>query len=245
MNAQSTTNDAIMSLYHVRQALGYLGLALPVILIFGGVLMQGQICSGTLAEPNTICPSISDTFHSPLREIFVGTMCAIGVFLFAYKGYEKQQGEFLSDAMLARIAGASAILVALFPVGGGQDVALSLTQSILGKTLTQYVHFASALTFFACLAVFCLVKFPNTNTVSRRWIYRLCGKLIVVGLIGIVASFLVKQFGSPAAEIWVISWDTVFWAEAIGVWAFAFSWLVKGKADVSIGHQIRKMLKRG
>ncbi len=32
----------------------------------------------------------------------------------------------------------------------------------------------------------------------------------------------------------VLNYNLVFWFESIGVWAFAVSWLVKGKADLML-----------
>ena len=44
--------------------------------------------------------------------VFVGSLCAIGVLLFTYKGYESL------DALLSRLAGGGAIGTALIPTRG-------------------------------------------------------------------------------------------------------------------------------
>lgn len=53
---------------------------------------------------------MSAYYHSPMRDIFVGAICAVGVFLYLYKGYSNKENIALNTA------GISAILVALFPM---------------------------------------------------------------------------------------------------------------------------------
>ena len=34
--------------------------------------------------------SISSYYHSVMRDIFVGSLCAVGTFLISYRGYDKR-----------------------------------------------------------------------------------------------------------------------------------------------------------
>ena len=77
-NQPPDKSDLVLSYLAVRQCLGLLGLSLPVSLylyarVFGGAMQ----------------PSISEFYYTSMGDWLVGTLCAIGVFLFAYKGYAR------------------------------------------------------------------------------------------------------------------------------------------------------------
>jgi hypothetical protein len=52
---------------------------------------------------------MSGYYYTGMHNIFVGALCALGVFLVAYNGYDDL------DRWITNIAGAAAIIVALFP----------------------------------------------------------------------------------------------------------------------------------
>lgn len=226
-------DELVLSYHRVRNALGFLGLFLPVILIIGGLMTKGEIE-----------PSLSDFFHTTLRDIFVGTLFAIGIFLISYKGYKPDDGEWFSDDLIATVAGISAFGVALFPNESPTQLITTVTQEALGLSLSPLFHYASALTFFFCLGAFCFVKFPKTAKPFRRKIYLACGWVIVVATIVIAGASYFKIYGNGDARAIVIEYYVVFWAEAAGVWAFAISWLTKGKADMAMIETARKLAKK-
>ena len=78
--------DMVMSYHRVRTALGILGMALPLVLIVGGLL-----------DYRRIEPSISDFYHTTYREILVGTLCASGVCLICYRVYGRRTGDVIDD----------------------------------------------------------------------------------------------------------------------------------------------------
>lgn len=215
--------DMVLSYHRVRTALGILGMGLPLALIIGG-----------LTDYRRIEPSISDFYHTTYRDIFVGTLCAIGVFLICYRGYGRRQGDVIDDDWLGTVAGISAFGVALFPNESPTAQIATMTQSLVGIGTSPIFHYASAIVFFSCLAVFCLVKFARTAKPHRRRIYLACGWIIVVSLVGIAAASAVKIMGNGPAQEFVVAYRLVFWFEAIGIWAFGLSWLVKGKADIAL-----------
>lgn len=231
--AEQTKDELVLSYHRVRQALGFLGLSLPVTLLLGALISDGGMA-----------PSISDFYHTTQRDIFVGTLCAIGIFLFSYRGYRPVQGEKISDDILATLAGISAFGVAFFPNEGGGYEVISLTQALVGPVTASVIHYASALVFFFCLGLFCYIKFPKTaRPVRRRW-YIWCGHIILISSLMILAGSVIRDFGSEAMKAMVLKSNMIFWAEAAGVWAFALSWLIKGKADMSLlsaGQKIRVM----
>jgi len=214
-------HDLVLSYHRVRRALGILGVLLPLILIIGGLLSNARLE-----------PSISDFYHTKLRDIFVGCLFAIGIFLVSYKGYQRKQGEWISDDLVATIAGIAAFGVALFP--NESDAVETVLQQALGLKISPLFHYSSATVFFVCLAVFCYVKFPKTAKPVRRRIYIWCGHIIAVSTVLITVFSYIKLKGSPDMQRLVVDWKIIFWIEAIGIWAFAFSWLTKGKADLAL-----------
>ncbi|MFY0682025.1 MAG: hypothetical protein JXR13_15750 [Thalassovita sp.] len=220
--SEVTRDELVLSYVRVRRALGYLGLLFPFLLILGGYLSESDVL-----------PSVSDYYHSTMRDIFVGSLFAIGVFLISYKGHPLKDGEKLSDDIVATIAGLSAFGVAIFPNEGGTGHPESMSQMILGLKIAAVGHYISAIIFLGSLAYFCLVKFAKTALPHRRRIYRACGWFILLGgTLATVASYY-KVYGTPAQSAFVVENRLVLWVEALGIWAFGISWLTKGKAEFS------------
>lgn len=215
--------EVIRSYYRVRQALGYLGLFFPLALIVSGVATQAGIE-----------PSVSDFFHTLSRDIFVGVMCTIGVFLFTYQGYDRQPGESFTDNWLSTIAGVAAFGVALFPNESPTGTAATVSQLAVGVKISPMIHYASCTVFFYCLGHFCFFKFAKTTNPRRRKVYVYCGWVILFSGIMIGVLSVLKHSPNEIISTAVIRHNLVFWVEAIGVWAFALSWLAKGKADISL-----------
>jgi len=228
---EHTRDELVLSYVRVRQALGILGIAFPILLVLGGLMADSMIA-----------PSVSDYYHTTMRDIFVGSLFAIGVFLISYKGYRRQNGERFSDDLVATVAGIAAFGVAIFPNESViPDRAATLSQALIGFKFAAFAHYASAMIFLGSLAYFCLVKFARTAKPHRRRIYLTCGWFIVLGgILATVASFL-KVAGPPEARAFVIENRIVFWVEAMGIWAFGISWLTKGKAEFSA---VRSLLRK-
>ncbi|MWB76748.1 hypothetical protein GLS40_01780 [Pseudooceanicola sp. 216_PA32_1] len=216
-----TRDEMILSYYRVRQALGFLGVLFPFLLMVPGLISDARIM-----------PSLSDYYHSMQRDIFVGSLVAIGMFLVSYKGHVRAEGERLSDDFVATLAGAAAILIALCPSEPPEPAVVTFSQFALGLKAAVIGHYISAQVFLYALAYMCLFKFARTAKPVRRRIYRGCGFLIVA--MGVVASIAAyhKALGSESARAFVLDNSVVFWCEAVGVWAFGVSWLVKGRAEM-------------
>lgn len=189
----------------LRRAIGLIGVALPVVLIVGKILLDG---GGPL-------DSISDYYYSGMRNVLVGSMVATGVFLLSYRGYG------LLDDITGDVGGIGAIVVAFFPTTPffGDP---SRTARLIGR-----VHLAGAALFFAALVVFCLFLFtrstgPRTRRkVNRNAVYIASGFTMVVALVlvGLVETVFHVGVGPPH---WVL------WLESAAVEAFGVAWLVKG-----------------
>lgn len=207
----SQTSDSqqslLISYLLLRKLIGALGIALPFVVAIGALIIS----------QTTILPSISDYYHTVMRDLFVGILFAIAIFMLSYRGYERV------DDRAGDIACVSAIGIAVFPVA---PAGANAAQEALGN-----LHFASALVFFLTLSYFSLVLFtksdpslpPTPRKLQRNRIYQICGWTILACLAAIA---LVWNFASmPIKQL-----QPVFWLESLAVIAFGVSWLTKGEA---------------
>ncbi|MEL7213582.1 MAG: DUF998 domain-containing protein [Pseudomonadota bacterium] len=213
----------VLSFLTVRRALGVLGLALPILLAVYGLTVNGRIED-----------SVSAFYYTDLGDVFVGILCAIGVFLFSYKGYAPEPGEKITDRRVSQVAGVAAIVTALFPTTG-VDLPTCEPACLVTGLPASALHFAGAGVFFVAIAVFCLVLFTRTggqpiDAEKRRSnrIYRLCGWIILAMIALLAAIFLGVEEGSALAER-LDALNAVFWLEAVAILAFGVAWLAKGK----------------
>ncbi|MFZ1469476.1 MAG: hypothetical protein WAT09_10935 [Paracoccaceae bacterium] len=218
-------DDVVRSYYRIRQTLGWLGLILPVLLIGGGFLSKGAVE-----------PSISDYYHTLMRDAFVGTMTAIGLFLITYPGHSPEQGRHRRDDVITTVAGIAAFGLAYFPneVRTNANLLGSVTQQLLGHKAAAAAHYTCSILFLTALAAICLGKFARRATPARRRIYRACGWVIVAMTALVIAASWVRIMGPRSPQVVVSDWRLVLWSEAIAIWAFAIAWLVKGQAETAL-----------
>ena len=156
--------------------------------------------------------SISAYYHTPLRNIFVGSLCAVGGFLYFYKGVSTRENIALN------IAGIFAVLVAMLPTPAPPDATC--------ETFTApYWHGVCALLFFAAIAYVCIFRAGDTlNAIPYqrkqrlyRLIYYILGALM---LILPVSAALLLHFLDKTGSI-------VFFVELAGIWVFGIYWITK------------------
>jgi len=200
----------VKSYVFMRFAIGVLGLALPVILVFlEPILFDGQ------PFPRG---SLSAYYYSGMREIFTGMLCAIGVFLVIYKITERTR-----EARVSTYAGLAVIVVALFPTGKpGAKVEPTPLQNLLGEGTVETIHFVFASIFISFLAV--ISYFFAKHRSERRLLHWLCTGAIGVAL---ALAAYAGYTGDPDKGI--------LYAEWIAVWAFAVSWLATVELDLIFG----------
>ncbi|MFE9688245.1 DUF998 domain-containing protein [Micromonospora sp. NPDC005806] len=200
--------DAV-TVRRLRLGIGAVGIALPVVLVVGHLIAAGRL---------TLLDSLSGYYHTEMRDIFVGSLCAVGVFLIAYR-YRRP------DDVLGSIAGVLAIAVALFPTTVGAPAG---TTSHSDRSV-GVVHQGAAAGLFLLLAVFCLVLFTRPDRVgvppspSAVRIYRVCGGLILVAIALALAS---TQLSADVRH----TLKPVLWCETVAVFAFGAAWVAKSDA---------------
>lgn len=165
--------------------------------------------------------SISGYYYTGTRDVFVGTLCAIGVFLLSYRGYER------SDDIAGDLACVFAIGVALFPTAPGDP-------GTDGTNVVGYVHLVFAALFFLTLTYFSLVLFtktdptkrPTRRKLQRNVVYKTCGYTMVLCL----ALILVFHLLPKGTALALAGLHPLFWLEALAIVAFGISWITKGEA---------------
>jgi hypothetical protein len=220
MAQQSGPQNSILviSYLDLRMAIGIIGLALPFVLPLGQILLHALGIQSSLHSP-VIENSVSSYYYTDMRNIFVGSMCAIGVFLMSYQGYDRR------DARAGRFAFVCAIGVALFPTS-------PLPVATPDQKLIGGIHLTFAALLFLTLAYFSLKLFiktdpnktPSRQKLKRNRVYRISGYVILACIALIVVAAV------PPIKAMVEQLKPRFWLEAIAIVAFGVSWLTKGEA---------------
>lgn len=196
-----------LSYMTLRRIIGLTAIGLPLVLVFGKWLVDGP----------GVARSISAYYYTGMRDVMVGSLCAIALFLYAYRGYDRR------DDWTGNVAGALALVVALVPTTPPGPV--SGLQSVLGG-----VHSLSAGGFFLALAYFSYCLFTKGDTQStpqkvwRNRVYRVCGVIIVLCAAGLGLVHLLPDDSLVHQQL-----RATFWLEALGIWAFGWSWFTKGE----------------
>lgn len=200
----------VISYLTLRKAIGLLGFFLPLILWMGVWMFDHS----TVARP-----SISDYYYTHMRNSFVGILCAVSLFLYAYNGYDAV------DRITGYIGSILALGVAFFPTTPGHPDAYDI---LIGR-----FHLGFAGLFFCTLIFFSLFLFtrthPNQQMTERKkmrnTVYYISGFI----MLGCVLAIALYELFGPASQSNTESGSFVFWCESIALMSFGVSWLVKGE----------------
>lgn len=197
----------------LRNGIGVLGFALPIVMIVGGGLDHVQASLSAYYHYSAERPGQYGA--GTMRDLFVGMLCAIGAFLFFYRGHSLQEDIALN------IAGIAAVLVALFPMDWPAGAAVAMTTA-------SKVHSLSATIFFIAIAYVCVFHARDT-----LWMMNEAGRQRTFGRIYVAMGLLMLATPATVALIGVMSGpaETSFKTlivESAGVFVFAAFWLVKG-----------------
>jgi hypothetical protein len=212
----SDTSRYVRSYLWMRVFVGALGVALPFLLVGIDGLWFDRDAS--------LRDSLSAYYYSGVGDLFVGALCAIGVFLLTYKVAERNL-----DNTLSLVAGIAAACVALFPTEReDKDVRLTPLQDELGEGFVGGIHFFAAGVFIVSLAVISFyfgkregARDPVEGKRSPKFwqtFHWACAAVIGLALVWIVVT-------------WRTGWgpnESLLYGEAVSVLAFGVSWLWKG-----------------
>jgi hypothetical protein len=152
-----------------------------------------------------------------MRNLLVGSLCAIGLFNFCCRGYD------LKDELAGIFSAVCAFGVAFFPTS---PEGASPHQKLIGG-----LHFTFAALLFLTLAYFCLCLFTMTardrvltpQKKLRNLLYQICGCAILASIAAIFAFWLMDRTYLIGAL------GAMFFFETTALVAFGIAWLVKGE----------------
>jgi hypothetical protein len=228
--------DMVFNPKTLRLLVGLIAFWLPWVVIF----FASQVTS-----------SISASYHTNVRDLFVGALFVIGALFVAYNGHqvvldEKNVGRFwqwlggfwkdavqfrirertYEERVVSLVGGLAAILAALFPTACDECTI----------DLKSRVHGIAAVILFAGVVYFCLVGFLDQvkdalrqtwqkggRAKLRAWIYLVCGVSIIV--------IMVAALAAPHALTAEIARgrSIMFWAETAALALFGFAWMTASK----------------
>lgn len=214
---------------YLRRVVGWLGTLLPLILLAANPIALSIEHSSCGWLPN----SVSGYYYSPVRNIFVGAVVGLGLFLVAYVGAD------LGDRVITDLAGVFALGLAFFPTtptvaspasATCETVShLSSRQQVIGD-----IHAVSAVLFLLFLA-WMAIRFttmdspqPSPQRLLRDRIYWICAIVILASAVAAVVTNFLPVSLRP-------SFPYLFLYEAVGIFAFGVSWFVNDQMLSAMG----------
>ena len=193
-----------LSYRNLRAIIGYVGLALPVVLLLTGVF-DGHLES-----------SISAYYYTKVGDVFTGALCVIGIFLLAYR-----LTSWAIDNIATTLAGVAALGVAFFHAAP--------KNATLSQLRLSDVHLTCATALFILLGAISLFIFPRDVLPNQKWranCYMGLGALIWLSII------LMPTLNALAGSFYDHN-HVFFILETICVMAFAVSFILKGHGQPS------------
>jgi hypothetical protein len=201
-------DPVVLSYFALRRAVGTIAFALPFVVAIPPLLFG-----------HTLETSISMYYYTGTRNFFVGSLCAVAMFMLGCRGYD------IRDEIAGLLSALFSLGVAFFPTA---PEGATVAQKQIGVT-----HYSFAAALFLTLAYFCLVlfkmsakdKIKTPEKQRRNQVYTICGIAILssIGLL-VILNFVFQRtylFGKIG---------TTFVFETISLLAFGVAWMVKGEA---------------
>ena len=203
------TGSMVGTFLLLRTAIGWIGTLLPIVVIVG----DAAFCSGPL--PN----SLSDYYYTPMRNILVGALCVLGVFLLLYDVSVRV------DRWITNAAGIGVLGVAFLP-GSPPVPHLTTSQEVIGNL---HVFFA-AIAFVGLSATmwrfaYAVSDGPDAPPPSPRGaVFYRASACVMLGFVILSGVAILLPLSVQNAVLAI--YDT----EALAIVTFGISWLVKGRA---------------
>jgi hypothetical protein len=256
----SSTNRLVIDYLYLRKTVGWIGTLLPIVLIAGNAMLF------TTDLPD----SMSGYYYTHMRNVFIGALCALGVFLIAYAGYDEW------DRWITNIAGAGVIGVAFCatkPTVCAAHARTCLPPSVsslsLGQQIVGDVHLGFAALAFLALGVMAVrfTKLPATgepkpagmmNRIRSAFGFPLPGQpdprtpgekrqdvIYRCCGIGIVLCVVLGALSNLLPQSVQNAVPVLFILEALAVFGFGLSWFVKGRTLVPTVGRIATYVRQG
>jgi hypothetical protein len=205
----------VLSYMQIRRCVGAIGVFLPFVLFLGNKIIGYGVQ-----------PSMSGYYYTPMRNVFVGSLCALAIFLITYDGWDR------ADTVITDIAGLGTLGTALCPTSPADPTGHQAVVGILHLTfacLTFFLLAVMSLRFAKRMPtppglalwqrVCCAFGFtpPGTSstTTAELVVYRTSGCVILACLALIY----------PMSKVYS---DSLLILEMILLVSFGAAWFVKG-----------------
>jgi hypothetical protein len=207
--APKAKDPIILSYLALRKAVGGVALGLPFALSIPWWVLKNHI----------IETSISSYYYTGMRNLFVGSLCAISMFMLCCRGYDRQ------DEIAGTFSALCALGVAFFPTA--PDSSATKYQCDVGTA-----HYVFAALLFSTLAYFCLVLFKMTaenkqvtrKKLQRNQVYTGCGYVILASMLLIIVLRMIFKVNHLVDNL-----SPTFCFESTALVAFGVAWLIKGE----------------
>jgi hypothetical protein len=202
-----TTEQDATTVKRLRVGVGLIGISLPIVLPLGNSLLSAHL---------GLLDSLSGSYYTHMRNVFVGGLWAVGVILICYRHSPRED-------RWSTIAGLFAIVVSLCPTWPPSSLVPhpSAAENVVGA-----IHTVSAAIVFASLAFFCIRLFRDDGEPDgelRKRLYLVCGLVILACIVMILVTALLHWGG-------VAGLTPLFAGESVSVFAFGLAWFVKSDA---------------
>lgn len=207
----------------IRQTIGALGIALPVLI---------YLHTGIVGGCWSLQDSISHYFYTTGNVFFEGVLWILGLVLIYYPAYEHDKK---GDVILTNISGFLAWGVALIPTNNDSQDSCAIFNFPPDSALRNGIHLACAGAMLLIFAYISLKLFTISDANNygpsnpykwkkiRNRIYRTCGVATALSIVTIVILMQIEK----QLEI-IIGFKYVFWLEVTAIVPFGIAWLVKG-----------------
>jgi hypothetical protein len=203
----------ISSYLAMRRLIGILGISLPFIVVIGGFTQGEPVLEG----------SISGYYYTHMRDLYVGILSGVALFLISYRGYET------IDDIVVVMSGVFAVGMVLFPTAMFTGKAVKVGMFLIDDTISERIHLTFGTLFFLALSFNSLFLFTRRHPgvmgrekKRRNVIYRWCGIVMIFSIVCIAIYTTLLRRTSLAETYPVLILETV------ALFAFGVSWLVKG-----------------
>jgi len=211
MNQPAPSKDPRLISYNtLRIIIGWLGILLPAAMI----VVNWVFGCRTLQDSN------SHYYYTVSGNLLTGILCAVAMFLIAYKGLD-------NDHIFTMIAGFCALGIAMFPTNNTSADSCAIFD-LPPHDLRRSLHNIFAAIFFGTLAYISLFIFTKSKGYKtkqkqkRNVVYKVCG-IIILASIALIALYFFFDKDDDYGK-----YKPVFWLEWTALIAFGASWLVKG-----------------
>ena len=137
----------IVSYLAMRRLIGILGITLPFIVVLGGI---------TQGEPG-VQGSISGYYYTSMRDLLVGILSGVALFLILYKGYEK------IDDIVAKMSGIFALGMIFFPTAMFSGKVVRVGLFFIDDNISEKIHLIFGTLFFLALSFNSLFLFTRRH----------------------------------------------------------------------------------